>query len=121
MSRVPNAAIEVVLQVGTEGGSITLYRDLSGEAPRFLLATNEVAMWDLLSDEDGPAPPPAPPRAVGSTLAEALEALDRYRWFRLFPMTVHPELAAEIEAGVLARGGERALARWRERLSRWAR
>ena len=101
--------------------AVALAVEVSGEVPRFLLATNEIAMWDLLSEEDGPAPPPTPPRAVGSALAEALEALDRYRWFRLLPMRIHPELAAEIEAGVLARGGEKALARWRERLSRWAR
>jgi len=119
--RAPRETLEIVLEVGTEGGSITLYRDLSGEVPRFLLATNESAMWDLLSEEDGPAPPPTPPRAVGPTIAEALEALDRYRWYRLLPLRVHPEFAAEIEAGVLARGGEKALARWREHLSRWAR
>ena len=115
-------ALEVVLEIGAEGGSITLFRDLSGEVPRFLLETNESAMWSLLDEEDGgppsPPPPPPPPKVVGSTLAEGLVALGRYPWHLLFPVKVHAELAGEIEARVLALGGDEALAEWRRRLSR---
>jgi len=114
--------LEVVLEIGAEGGSITLFRDLSGEVPRFLLKTNESAMWSLLDEEDGgpPSPPPPPPlpEVVGWTLAEAFEALGRYPWHLLFPVEVHRELAGEIEARVLALGGDKALAQWRRRLSR---
>jgi hypothetical protein len=117
---VSQEAFEVVLEIGAEGGSITLLRDLSGEVPRFLLETNESALWSLLDDEDdgppSPPPPPRPPEVVGSTLAEALVALERYPWFTLYPVKVHPELAGEIEARVLARGGNKALAEWRKRL-----
>jgi hypothetical protein len=116
---VTRKALEVVLEVGAEGGSITLRRDLSGRAPRFLLKKDESTMWALLDEEEGPAPPPRPPEEVGSTLAEALAAIDRYPRHRLHPLEVHPALAAEIETRVLARGGEEALERWRKRQSRW--
>ena len=119
-SRVRQEAFDVVLEIRAEGGSITLSRDLSGEVPRFLLETNESALWSLLDDEDdgppSPPPPPPPPKEVGSTLAEAFEALERYPWFLLYPVAVHPELAGEIEARVLARGGDEALVEWRRRL-----
>lgn len=112
---MPRSAKRVVLEVGGEGGSITLTRDRSGGQARYFLEREESAMWSLLDEDDGgpPPPPPPPPELVGTTLAEALEALARYPWFWLVPLEVDPKLAAEIEAQVLARGGEKALARWR--------
>jgi hypothetical protein len=51
-----------------------------------------------------------------SSFETALAALDQYPWHALFPVTVHPNYMDAIDAAVKARGGEDALARWRQRM-----
>lgn len=108
---------QIVLEVGAEGGSITLSRLTREGRQTFTLGTNESALDDLLSDEDVlPSGPNAQP--VGGTIDEALDALDRYPWYRLSPLFVHPEFAELIRSAVRERGGDEALQRWNRTLDR---
>jgi hypothetical protein len=110
---------ETVLQVGAEGGSITLLRERkAGGDWQFRMATNELATYDMLSEEDlvglGPAV-----RETGyvHSFREALGLLDDGpRWFGLYPIEVHPEYLDAVLRAVRERGGPTEEARWREQL-----
>ena len=44
---------EVVLEVGSEGGSLTILREqITGKDWQFRVLRNEAALYDLLSEED---------------------------------------------------------------------
>lgn len=84
--------IETILRVGAEGGSITLQGRMVDADWQFRLAREE-----RLLDED----------AHGQsnwidTWPDALMALDRYPWARLYPLDVHPLFADRVRAGVAA-------------------
>src|SRR5208282_2757906 len=93
MARNPNMLCEVVLEVGAEGGSLTLRRERDADGDwQFWVERNETALYDLLSEEDR--------SEIGGYFAqtgyvysfhEALDLLDKYPWFRLYPVQVHPE------------------------------
>jgi NAD-dependent deacetylase len=104
---------ETVVKVGAEGGSITLFREGDGEAWKFGMATNESAMYDMLSEEDlvglGPA---AKESGSVHSFAEALNLLDRYPWYRLLPLDVHPEYLDEVVRAVAERSDPITAARW---------
>jgi hypothetical protein len=109
---------EVILEVGADGGSFTLFRvvDTAG-VRRFRFGRDEMATYDMLSEEDR--------ASIGKeqfvesnycdSLEDALKLLDRYRWFGLYPIEVHPEFRDAILLEVKARGGADEEKRWRER------
>ena len=109
---------EIVLEVGAEGGSITLVRERNtGTDWQFQLKTNETALYDLLSKEDR--------EAVGESFAhtgyvssfqEALCLLDRYPWFRLFPMNFHSAFLDAVLLEIRKRRGKAEETRWRKTL-----
>lgn len=104
--------IETIVEIGGEGGSITLEgrRDVAG-GWQFRLATNESAMWDMLGEE----PPPHEEPQWVSTWADALALLDRYPWPLLEPVAVHPEFKAALFATVAShkRSGPQEVERWK--------
>lgn len=112
----PNPAREVVLEVGGEGGSLTLLRERAEDGNwRFRLESAETALSDVLC-EDGNA-------SRGRELAEAhcanslqkaFTLLDRYPWFRLTPLEIHPEFLDAVIDQVRRRGGGHEEKRWRE-------
>ena len=105
---------ETVVEVGCEGGSITLFRERKlGGAWKFRMGTNESAMYDMLSEEDlvGLEAGITETRYVHS-LDEALGLLDRYRWFGMVPLEVHPEYLGAVVSAVRERGGPQEAARW---------
>ena|SRR5438132_2539279 len=85
---------QVILQLGAEGGSITLY---GMETERGWLFSRNVSDWtpELLGKEHIQHKSPA----VDSWQA-ALALLDRYSWQRLSPLIVHPEFSDRVWTAV---------------------
>lgn len=111
-------AAEAVLEVGSEGGSLTLIRERNGEAGwQFRMGRDESAIYDLLSQEDRSelADYSGQTQCVNS-FEDALKFLDQYPWFRLHPVYVHPEFITAVLFQVEKRGGAQEAARWREQL-----
>ena len=109
---------EVVLQVGAEGGSLTLVRERTGEEDwRFQMQRNEAALYDLDSEEDrGDKGDYSSQTDYVDSFHEGLHLLDEYEWFRLYPIEVHPEFLDAILLEVKKRGDPSDETRWRERL-----
>ena len=108
------AQSEIVVEVGCEGGSITLFRQRKpGDAWKFRIGTNESALYDLLSEEDlvGIGSAVRESRYV-SSFDEALKLLDKYRWSEMLPIEVHPEYFDAVVRAVGERGGHIEAARW---------
>jgi hypothetical protein len=114
----PTTLCETVLEVGAEGGSITLIRERKADEDwQFQMTTNETALYDQLSEEDR--------NEIGEHFAqtgyvrsfhEALTLLDRYPWFGLYPLKVHPEFLDRVLLEVRKRGGPPEETRWRATL-----
>ena len=111
-------ARETILEVGAEGGSLSLRRErLADESWRFCAAVNEMAIYESLSEEDRGSPGDYLPQSgYVESLQEALKILDKYPWITLTPLNVHPEFFDTIMAEVRKRGGELEETRWREKL-----
>ena len=114
----------LVLEVGAEGGSLTLVgRPVAGGQWQFARVTDD--QTEALFGDSGAeitAPPAVKPEDWVENWAEALRLMDRYRWARLYPLTVHPEFVDRVRAAVEERladvdeaGAERARGKW-ERL-----
>lgn len=118
--RTSTALRDVVLEVGSEGGSLTLLRGLNTSNNwQFWVERNETALYDLLSEDDRSEVGNTSRRLDSSTpFQEALRLFDRYPWFRLYPLKVHPEFLDTVLLEVRKRGGETAESRWREELKR---
>lgn len=102
---------EVIVQVGAEGGSITLYGVRADHGWRF--QRNVVDQTPYLLDEEEIQHD----SDFTSSWDEALTLLGRYPWRRLFPIAVHPEFQQIVwravqtpEAGPTS---ENNLVRWR--------
>ena len=118
----PNPTIfrEIVLEVGAEGGSITLLgRRNADENWQFEMETNETALYDLLSEEDRNTIGEYAQSACVCSFHEALGLLDRYQWFSLYPLKVHPEFFDAVLLEVRKRGGPVEETRWRKELKHW--
>ena len=110
---------EVVLSVGAEGGSLSVYRvPLADGRWDWEVETNEVATYDLLSDDDDLDVRSSVRRTGATSLGDALTVLDKYPWVRLTPMQVHADYRDVILSAVLERGNGRDQERWRAMLNR---
>lgn len=97
-----------MLKLGAEGGSLELRRFQGpGGQGRFVVALSEMDYGlpgfeasEQVSD-------------CGGRLRDALEWLERYKWWRLRPLYLDPGCREQVLARVEARGGPGALARWR--------
>jgi hypothetical protein len=112
---------ETVLEVGSEGGSITLLRERkAGEGWKFRMKTNESASYEALSEEDrNEIGEPVSQTGYVHSFREALGLLDQYRWFELDPIEVHPEYLDAVLLAVKERGGRGGATeetRWRQQL-----
>jgi hypothetical protein len=88
---------EVIVEIGAEGGSITLF---GVRSPQGWLYTRSVGDWtpELIDEEriqhDS---------NVVDSWEAALGLLDQYPWHRLSPLHVHPEFRRQILAAVQKR------------------
>ena len=101
---------ETVLEVGAEGGSLTIVRQRNQRGTwEYWRVRDETTFSDLLSEDD------AVPREylLGKsdherTFEDALLSLDEYPWFSLYPLQVHPDFADLVLREVRKRGGKKA-------------
>jgi hypothetical protein len=115
---------EIVLKIGAEGGSLTILRErIAEQGWQFRVKVDETTLYDMLSEEDrrGMRVEDFARTEYAHTFQEALRQLDRYQWFRLYPLDVHPEFLDAVLAEVEKRGGLDEVARWREQLKSMAR
>lgn len=88
---------EVIVKVGAEGGSITLFGVRTKEGWQFSRELIDQSL--LLLDE----PEIRHDSKVVSSWPEALELMDRYPWQHLRPLDVHPEFRGMVFEAVLER------------------
>jgi hypothetical protein len=105
---------ETILELGADGGSLSLFGNKSAEGQwRFWTMTDETTMRDLLDEEDlrglGSL---VSKRGPVSSLPEAFALLDRYQWYRLVPLQIHPEFRSAIQSEVQRRCTPEELAIW---------
>jgi hypothetical protein len=86
---------DVILKAGGEGGSIVLYGLRVGSGWSFSL--------DFIVPE--PTSPTFPNQDVVDTWEDAIALLDRYDWYRLRPVRLHPDFRERILDAVAARIG----------------
>jgi hypothetical protein len=108
---------EVVLEVGAEGGSVKLVRERKADGNwQFQIKTDETTLRDVLSEGDQNGIEFSSQTGYVHSFEEALRLLDKYRWFKLYPLEIHPEFLDAVLVQVKMRGGDAAEARWREKL-----
>ena len=88
---------QVIVEVGSDGGSLTLYGIQSPDGWKFKVETSEAALVD---DEDMPD---APERPWVATWRSALKLLDGYPWTQLYPLVVHPVFSDKVAKALQAR------------------
>jgi hypothetical protein len=97
---------EIILEVEAEGGTLALFGSKNDVGEwEFWTGTDEAAFFDLLNEEDRHdlGSPVSTSESVAS-LPEALALLDKYPWFRLVPLEVHPDFRDAILIEVQKRG-----------------
>jgi GTP diphosphokinase / guanosine-3',5'-bis(diphosphate) 3'-diphosphatase len=87
------AGQEVILQIGVEGGKLTLYG--SRTASGWLFSLNVYDCTPLLLDEGGPADQHTSSRVT--SWADAIALLDAYpRWPEFYPLAIHPDFRKQV-------------------------
>lgn len=104
---------ETILELGAEGGSITIFGIRGkGGLRRFVIEKNESALYDLLPDEKFKGESVVKSGPVGSW-DNAVRLLNKNpNWYRLYPVKVHPDFEERILALVEDQGGVSAVERW---------
>ena len=101
----------VVLQAGAEGGDVTLIgRTTDAGTWAFARVTDD--QTEALFGESGvelEAPPPLKPDDWVESWDDALRLMDRYRWARLHPLAVHPDVRRAGAGGGGGAAGERGV------------
>ena len=104
---------EIVLQVGAEGGSLTIVRyHVSGEKWQFAIIRDESTLADFLGEEDK--------EDLFETLdsiptfEDAIALMNKYPWPNLYPLVVHPEYANRVMEIIERSGNPRAKDGWQE-------
>ena len=119
--RVATGGSVVVVEVGAEGGSVTLIgRPGAGSAWQFARMTVDQSEWLLGEVEvELPGEPPLDSLEWVDGWEAALGLLDRYPWARLHPVEVHPEFRERMRVAVEERladvdseSAERATEKW---------
>lgn len=105
-------ADQTILLLGAELGSISVLGAKEGDKWNFIIEVGDCAGAELLDEQ-------AVRHVVRvSSLEEVFKSLDRYRWYRLYPITVHADFRAALWKAVndrRASGHEQSeiLDRWR--------
>jgi hypothetical protein len=113
--------IEVIVEIGAEGGSITLFgqKEVGGDW-RFCRCVDDQTPT-FLSDGDGGGPPIEHSSDWVNSWSEAVELLDKYPWVMLSGQSVHPEFRERVWDEVLRRLEAQPESRRVRARQRWAR
>jgi hypothetical protein len=112
-------AEELILEVGTEGGSLAIWSlGPEGSPERFVVKRNEAVIGDLLSQEDAAGMSLSGELGALPTFDEALRTLGRYPWHRFHPLYVHPRFIDPVLREVTRLGGREQAERWKQILLR---
>jgi hypothetical protein len=105
---------EIIVNLGAEGGSLTLYGVRQGR--RWLYSRHLFDQTMAWVDED--APVINRDSEVVETWQKALKLLDKYQWHQLYPIEVHPEFRGKVVKAVLERSrldvNDHHLRNWQE-------
>jgi pimeloyl-ACP methyl ester carboxylesterase len=81
-----------IIEIGGEGGSITLYGWKSDKGKwHFLSETNERTILDMIQKDDAAGLESQPRSGTVTSWKGALKILSRYPWQNLYPLFVHQE------------------------------
>jgi len=106
---------EIVLQVGGEGGSLTLVRyPVSDETWEFAIIRDETTLAGFL--EEGEMADLFESQNAISTFDDAIKLMNKYPWQYLFPLAVHPEYVKEVLSIIDRMGDPCAKDRWQHLL-----
>ena len=105
------AGKQIIVEVGAEGGSITLFGARGDQGWLYSLSVNDWTL-ELLGEE-----PIQRESAQVDTWDKAVKLLDRYHWRQLWPLHVHPEFRQKVLAAVRSQlkdddGSESRLQDW---------
>lgn len=103
---------QVIVEVGAEGGSLTLYGLQSPDGWQFRVETSEAALVD---DDDDMLD--LPKRPWVTAWRSALKQLDSYPWTRLYPLKVHPDFRDRVFKALQTRHKKEPFSDW----DRWNR
>lgn len=98
-------ANELILKIGAEGGSLTLYGNRDLGHWRFSRTVID-GSGELVG-----LPPSRSDSQIVDTIEEALMLLDRYPWQALYPLEIHPEFCDAIIAAARERAASRRQSR----------
>jgi hypothetical protein len=111
---------EPIIEIGAEGGSITLFGfKTANGAWHFSRTTRDETPTYLDPEEGGPAINHT--SAWVKTWPEALTLLDRYPWAMLSPLQIHPDFRHRVWDAVQKRLEHESGTHAKERSARWAR
>jgi HD domain len=108
---------ETIFEVGAEGGSLVVFRERNAQGMwEYRAQRDETTMSDVLPDEKFDKGVLFERSGPTGTFEDALSQLDRYPWFKLYPMQVHPDFARLVLREVRRRGGDEAAREWTRNL-----
>jgi hypothetical protein len=93
-------AVEVILDVGGEGGALTIEGTRTANGWHFRAIRNEYALSDFLSGEDRDGFEFWSGSGWLASWDRALSLFDKYPWHRLYPVQVHPDFRRQVWAAV---------------------
>lgn len=106
---------EIILELGAEGGSLTIYGTPSEHGWVF-----SQKMLDQFLEGQGGEEESEINSQTTTSFSQAIEFLSKYQWQRLYPVVVHPEFGRAVFDAVLERYAlkndtdRRQLPRWKE-------
>lgn len=106
--------MELIVRVSSEGGDIKLYGQQNKDG--WLFRRQVVDQTSLLIEE----PSVEHESEIAHSWADAVQLLDKYRWHRMSPRTVHPAFREQVWAEISRRADEglvptRQMDNWREK------
>ena len=121
----PIPSKEVILEIGAECGSLTIYGICDPECGwRFTTVRDETALRDILPEDEQEGLEFYERSGYVVSLVEALGLLECYPWHKLYPLQVHPEFRQRIFDTVISRyasegsPNDHRIGRWEERCSK---
>ena len=106
--------MHLVVEVGAEGGSLSLFASESLVVPEYVLTLVDQTL--LFIDEGGVI---EGERGRATSWRGALKLLDQYPWHMLYPLQVHPEFQKRILSAVMRRLTKEKSMHAGSRLERW--